>query len=97
MSLYSSLCLRLLDQRGKILIVPVRRWLLAIDVVEEAAGYFLLFQVLQDTEIASLVVISRMTWTSIIRAGTEFLCVYHFATSSQLVFILSVNVSFSDV
>jgi hypothetical protein len=73
---------RLLNQRGKISVMPVGRRLFTVNIVEEAARDFLLTEIFQNTEIASLVMIDRMTRTRNIRAGAEFLCVSHFVISS---------------
>jgi len=64
--------------------MPVRRRLFAVDVMKKAAGNFLLFQVLQNTEIASLIMIDRMTRAFVICAGTVFFCVSHFILSSGI-------------
>ena len=64
--------------------MPVRRRLFAVDVMKKAAGNFLLFQVLQNTEIASLIMIDRMTQAFVICAGTVFFCVSHFILSSGI-------------
>ena len=65
-------------QSRKILIVVVRRWLRKVDVVIEAAGYLLFTEILQDAEIASLIVVYRVAWALMIGAGAEFFGVSHF-------------------
>ena len=57
--------------------MPFRSCLLTVDIMEKAARYFLLLQVFPDTEAASLIMIDGMTWTFVIGAGTEFLCLFH--------------------
>ena len=57
--------------------MPVGCRFLAVDIMEKAAGDLLLFQVLPYTQIASLIVIDRMTRTLIITTGAEFFCAFH--------------------
>ena len=72
-----SLCLCLFHQRGKILVMPVRRGLCTINIVEETARDFLLLQVFLNAEIASLIMIDRMAGTPGIRAGAVLFCALH--------------------
>ena len=57
--------------------MPVRRWLFTINIVEEAAGYFFLFKVFQDTEITALVMIDWMAWALVVCASAVFFRISH--------------------